>query len=309
MTAKRDFATLSSLTVAELKAVLAEAHALKADRSRGRTALAGKAVAIVMEKASTRTRISFEVGVAELGGIPVVVTTQGSQLGRGEPVKDTARVLAGYCQAIVYRTSTTARFDEMCLAKVPVVNALTDDAHPVQLLADLMTVEEVFRARGEALDWSMLRCAFVGDGSSNMARSWIEAARLFGFTLALATPEGFDPPASEVAAAGAHLELTRDPRAAVAGACIVNTDVWTSMGQEDETARRLAAFRGFTVNDALMARAAANCVVLHCLPAHRGEEIEDSVIEGPQSRIFDQAENRLHSQKALLAFLLAHAPT
>ncbi len=309
MTAKRDFATLSSLTVAELKAVLAEAHALKADRSRGRTALAGKAVAIVMEKASTRTRISFEVGVAELGGIPVVVTTQGSQLGRGEPVKDTARVLAGYCQAIVYRTSTTARFDEMCLAKVPVVNALTDDAHPVQLLADLMTVEEVFRARGEALDWSMLRCAFVGDGSSNMARSWIEAARLFGFTLALATPEGFDPPASEVAAAGAHLELTRDPRAAVAGAYIVNTDVWTSMGQEDETARRLAAFRGFTVNDALMARAAANCVVLHCLPAHRGEEIEDSVIEGPQSRIFDQAENRLHSQKALLAFLLAHAPT
>jgi ornithine carbamoyltransferase len=309
MTAKRDFATLSSLTLAELKGVLAEAHALKADRSRGRTALAGKAVAIVMEKASTRTRISFEVGVAELGGIPVVVTTQGSQLGRGEPVKDTARVLAGYCQAIVYRTSTTARFDEMCLAKVPVVNALTDDAHPVQLLADLMTVEEVFRARGESLDWSKLRCAFVGDGSSNMARSWIEAARLFGFTLALATPEGFDPPAAEIAAAGDKLELTRDPSVAVAGARIVNTDVWTSMGQEEETARRLAAFRGFTVNDALMARAAADSVVLHCLPAHRGEEIEDSVIEGPQSRIFDQAENRLHSQKALLAFLLAHAPT
>ncbi len=309
MTAKRDFATLSSLSVNELKAVLSEAHALKADRSRGRTALAGKAVAIVMEKASTRTRISFEVGVAELGGIPVVVTTQGSQLGRGEPVRDTARVLAGYCQAIVYRTSTTARFDEMCLARVPVVNALTDDAHPVQLLADLMTVEEVFRARGESLDWSRLRCAFVGDGSSNMARSWIEAARILGFSLALATPEGFDPPADEIAAAGSHLELTRDPMTAVAGARIVNTDVWTSMGQEDETARRLAAFRGFTVNDALMARAASDAAVLHCLPAHRGEEIEDSVIEGPQSRIFDQAENRLHSQKALLAFLLAHAST
>ena len=157
MTAKRDFARLSSLTLTELKGVLAEAHALKADKSRGRTALLGKAVAIVMEKASTRTRISFEVGVAELGGIPVVVTTQGSQLGRGEPVKDTARVLAGYCQAIVYRTSTTARFDEMCLAKVPVVNALTDDAHPVQLLADLMTVEEVF---GLAANFSIGRsCA------------------------------------------------------------------------------------------------------------------------------------------------------
>jgi ornithine carbamoyltransferase len=309
MTAKRDFATLSSLAVAELKAVLTEAHALKRDRARGRAALSGKAVAIVMEKASTRTRISFEVGVAELGGIPVVVTTQGSQLGRGEPVKDTARVLAGYCQAIVYRTSTTARFDEMCLAKVPVVNALTDDAHPVQLLADLMTVEEVFRARCEALDWSKLRCAFVGDGSSNMARSWIEAARLFGFTLALATPEGFDPPADEIALAGAHLKLTRDPSVAVTGARIVNTDVWTSMGKEDETARRLAAFRGFTVNDALMARAAADSAVLHCLPAHRGEEIEDSIIESPRSRIFDQAENRLHSQKALLAFLLAHAST
>jgi ornithine carbamoyltransferase len=307
MTAKRDFAKLSSLSVAELKGVLAEAHALKADKSRGRTVLRGKAVAIVMEKASTRTRISFEVGVAELGGIPVVVTTQGSQLGRGEPVRDTARVLAGYCQAIVYRTSTTARFEEMCLAKVPVVNALTDDAHPVQLLADLMTVEEVFRARGEALDWSTLRCAFVGDGSSNMARSWIEAARLFGFTLALATPEGFDPPAHEVAEAGKHLVLTRDPAAAVQGSRIVNTDVWTSMGQEEETAKRLAAFAGFTVNDALMAHAAPDAAVLHCLPAHRGEEIDDAVIEGAQSRIFDQAENRLHSQKALLAFLFSHA--
>ena len=307
MTAKRDFAKLSSLSVAELKGVLAEAHALKADKSRGRTVLQGKAVAIVMEKASTRTRISFEVGVAELGGIPVVVTTQGSQLGRGEPVRDTARVLAGYCQAIVYRTSTTARFEEMCLARVPVVNALTDDAHPVQLLADLMTVEEVFRARGEALDWSKLRCAFVGDGSSNMARSWIEAARLFGFTLALATPEGFDPPADEIAAAGKLLELTRDPATAVKGSRIVNTDVWTSMGQEEETAKRLAAFAGFTVNDALMAHAAPDAAVLHCLPAHRGEEIEDAVIEGAQSRIFDQAENRLHSQKALLAFLFTHA--
>jgi ornithine carbamoyltransferase len=307
MTRKRDFATLSSLTIDELKAVLTEAHALKADKSRGRTALQGKAVAIVMEKASTRTRISFEVGVAELGGIPVVVTTQGSQLGRGEPVKDTARVLAGYCQAIVYRTSTTARFDEMCLAKVPVVNALTDDAHPVQLLADLMTVEEVFRSRGETLDWSALRCAFVGDGSSNMARSWIEAARLFGFTLVLATPEGFDPPADEVALAGKNLELTRDPVTAVKGSRFVNTDVWTSMGQEEETAKRLAAFNGFTVNEALMAHAHADAVVLHCLPAHRGEEIDDAVMEGARSRIFDQAENRLHSQKALLAFLFSHA--
>ena len=307
MTFKRDFSTLSSLSIAELKGVLAEAHAYKADRTRGRSALAGKAVAIVMEKASTRTRISFEVAVAELGGIPIVVTTAGSQLGRGEPVRDTARVLAGYCQAIVFRTTTTERFRAMCLAKVPAINALTDDAHPVQLLADLMTVEEVFRARGEALEWSKLRCAFVGDGASNMARSWIEAARLFGFTLALATPEGFDPPADEMAAAGSNLELTRDPRVAVRGARVVNTDVWTSMGQEDETARRLLAFAGFTLDDALLAGAAPDAVVLHCLPAHRGEEITESVLEGSQSRAFDQAENRLHSQKALLAFLLPHA--
>ncbi len=305
MTAKRDFARLSSLTVDELKSILAEAHALKADRARGRAALHGKAVAIVMEKASTRTRISFEVGVAELGGIPVVVTTQGSQMGRGEPVRDTARVLAGYCQAIVFRTTTTARFEEMCIAKVPVINALTDDAHPVQLLADLMTVEEVFRARGELLDWSKLRCAFIGDGSSNMARSWIEAARILGFTLALATPEGFDPPAHEVIEAGNHVQLTRNPREAMTGSRIVNTDVWTSMGQEDETARRLQAFAGYTVTGELLEHAESDAVVLHCLPAHRGEEIESAVMEGPKSRIFDQAENRLHSQKALLTFLLA----
>jgi ornithine carbamoyltransferase len=193
----------------------------------------------------------------------------------------------------------------MATAKVPVINALSDDGHPVQVLCDVFTVEEAFAAKGKTID--AFKIAFVGDGSSNMARSWIEAARIFGFRLALAAPPEYLPPAAELAAAGSFVTVHHDPREAVAGADVVNTDVWTSMGQEAENAHRQSAFAGWTVNEALLAGAAPDAIVLHCLPAHRGEEIDDATIEGPRSRVWDQAENRLHVQKALLVFLLGLA--
>jgi ornithine carbamoyltransferase len=308
---KRDFLTLSDLTLAEARLVLALARTLKderaADPARRTKLLAGRSVAIVLEKASTRTRVSFEVGVAQLGGYPVVLGLEGSQLGRGEPIRDTARVLAGYCDAIAYRTSSPARLDQMATAKVPVINALSDDGHPVQVLCDVFTVEEAFARAGKPKSIDSLKIAFVGDGSSNMARSWVEAARLFGFRLALAAPAEYLPPPAELELAKKWVTVHHDPREAVAGADVVNTDVWTSMGQEAENAHRQEAFAGWTVNEELLAGAAPHAIVLHCLPAHRGEEIDDATIEGPRSRVWDQAENRLHVQKALLVWLLGLA--
>lgn len=296
---KRDFLRIADFSLAEARSTLREASAMKKDRARGSTTLSHRAVAIVMEKASTRTRVSFEVGVAQLGGIPVVVTSVGTQLARGEPIKDTARVLAGYCDAIVFRTSTTARLREMAdFSRVPVINALTDDGHPVQVLADVFTVEE---ALGRSIQGA--RVAWVGDGSSNMARSWIEAAKLFDFRLAIAAPAELRPPADEVASAGARVSLHDSMREAIAGAAVVNTDVWISMGQEEETARRRRAFTGWTLTE--QALSGSEAIVLHCLPAHRDEEIDDATLEGPRSRVWSQAENRLHVQKALLAFLCA----
>jgi ornithine carbamoyltransferase len=300
---KRDFLKLTDLTRAEAREVLALARTLKSERratpAKRTGLLAGRSVAVVLEKASTRTRVSFEVGVAQLGGYPVVLSVEGSQLGRGEPIKDTARVLAGYCDAIAFRTSSPARLAEMATANVPVINALSDDGHPVQVLCDVFTVEEALNKSIESL-----KVAFVGDASSNMARSWVEAARLFGFPLALAAPPAYLPPKEELDAAKGHVTVHADPKAAVAGADVVNTDVWTSMGQEAENAKRLAAFHGWTVNAAMLAPASPQAIVLHCLPAHRGEEIDDATIEGPRSRVWDQAENRLHVQKALLVWLL-----
>lgn len=300
---KRDFLCLSDLTRAELDGVLDLAATLKAE-PRGARAhlLRGRAVAIVMEKASTRTRISFEVGVAQLGGHPVIVTTQGTQLARGEPVRDTARVLAGYCDAIVYRTSETSRLRDMASVGVPVVNALTDDAHPAQVLADVLTMRESLAARGLGA-LTGRRVAFVGDGSSNMARSFVEAARIFEFHLALAAPNDYRPPAAELEAAGSWVSLHERPEPACEGAEFVHTDVWTSMGQEAENTRRQAAFQGYTVDAALLAKASPTARVMHCLPAHRGEEITADVLESGASIVFDQAENRLHAQKALLLFL------
>ena len=309
---KRDFLSLSDLTLAEARTVLALARILKDERraspARRTSLLAGRSIAIVLEKASTRTRVSFEVGVAQLGGYPVVLGIEGSQLGRGEPIRDTARVLARYCDAIAYRTSSPTRLVQMATASVPVINALSDDGHPVQVLCDVFTVEEAFAAsdgaRKEPRTIDQLKIAFVGDGSSNMARSWVEAAQLFGFRLALASPAEYLPPAAELERARAFVTMHHDPHEAVTGAHVVNTDVWTSMGQEAESAHRHEAFAGWTVDADMLVRAATDAIVLHCLPAHRGEEIDEATLEGPRSRVWDQAENRLHVQKALLVWLL-----
>jgi ornithine carbamoyltransferase len=300
---KRDFLHLSDLTLAEARRVLDVARTLKAEPRGARTGLlAGRSVAIVLEKASTRTRVSFEVGAAHLGMHPVVLGVQGSQLGRGEPIRDTARVLARYCDVIVFRTSTTERLREMATAGVPVVNALSDDGHPLQVLCDVLTVEEQL---GTPITGK--RLAFVGDTSSNMARSWIEAAPMFDFHLVLAGPRGYAPPPAEMARAKGHVTFVEHPEQAADGCDVINTDVWTSMGQEADGDERTDAFAGWTVNQAMVARAKPGVIVLHCLPAHRGEEIDDAVIEGPRSRVWDQAENRLHVQKALLVWLLGAA--
>jgi ornithine carbamoyltransferase len=303
-TTKRDFLRLDDLTPPEARRVLDLARRLKAEAPGRRVdLLRGRSIAIVLEKASTRTRVSFELSASHLGAHPVVLQTEGSQMARGEPMRDTARVLSRYCEAIVHRTFATSRLLEMATAAtVPVVNALSDDGHPVQVLCDVFSMEEAMGAPVAGR-----RVAFVGDGSSNMARSFLEAARLFGFELALACPEGFRPPAAEVAAAGKHVRIVGEPRAALDGVCAVHTDVWTSMGQEAEAERRRHAFAGFTVTERLLAAAPADAKVYHCLPAHRGEEIDDATLEGPRSRVWDQAENRLHVQKALLCFLLGVA--
>jgi ornithine carbamoyltransferase len=297
----KHFLNLRDLTAEEYRHLFARAAELKSRRHHGQleTSLAGKTIVLLMEKASTRTRLSFAAAAFQLGGHAIELTASTSQLARGEPLSDTARVVSGYADAVVMRTSADSRLAEFVRwSTIPVINGLTDGGHPVQVLADLFTVHEALGSvKGRQI-------AFVGDGSGNMARSFLEAAPLFNFTFRLAAPEGFRPPPADVDAAGSHLRLTADPGAAVDGAEVVVTDVWTSMGQEAEAAARLRAFQGFTVDAALMARAKPEAIVLHCLPAHRGEEITEEVLEGPQSRVFPEAENRMHVQKALLELLL-----
>lgn len=261
--------------------------------------LQGKSVALVFQKASTRTRLSLEIAVTELGGHAVVLTSSGSQIGRGEPIKDTARVLGRMVHGITFRTFGHAELMEMVeYSGVPVLNALTDAGHPMQILADLQTVR---RKRG-TLDG--LKYCWLGDGN-NMANSWIEAAGLLGLELSLACPEGYDPDADVLAQArarGGKIRVERDPKQAIRGAHVVSTDVFTSMGQEAEQAARLRAFAGFELNEALLAAADSQALVLHCLPAHRGEEISEAVLEGPHSVVWDEAEARLHTSKAILAW-------
>ncbi len=305
---KRDFLRLTDLSLAECSEVYGLATVVKRDpRGERKRALDGRSVAIVLEKASTRTRASFEVGVSQLGGHPVVISLEGSQLARGEPVADTARVLERYCDAIVYRTSSSDRMTEMATARVPVINALTDTGHPVQVLCDVFTMEEVLAANGKGPRLRGRKVAFVGDGSGNMARSMIEAARLFEFQLHLCAPPGFRPPAYEVAKAAELVVLHDDPRKALRDVSFVHTDVWASMGQEGEAETRRKAFAGFTLDARLLSAAPPDAWVMHCLPAHRGEEIDDATLEGPRSIVWQQAENRLHVQKALLLFLLGLA--
>ena len=296
----RGFLTLADVPAAAWPALWDRAAVLK--KQRVQTTLAGKSVALVFEKASTRTRVSFEVGTFELGGHAVFISQQGSQLGRGEPLEDTARVLSGYCHAIVFRTFGQERVAQLArAATVPVVNGLSDQHHPCQVATDLFTVREKFGRIDQ------LAYAWIGDGN-NMANSWIEAAGMFGLELRLACPEGFAPDPLLVAAArdlGAKITLTRDPREAAAGAHVISTDVWASMGQESEAQSRRAAFAGYLVDAALVARGASDAIVLHCLPAHRGEEITGDVLDGPRSLAWVQAENRLHVGKAILERVIA----
>ena len=300
---KRDFLRLTDLTRSEALALLERAAEWKLLGRSGPRPLQGMMLGLVFEKASTRTRVSFEVAAWQLGGSAVMLASRDTQLGRGAPIRDTARVLARYLDALVVRTFEHEKLEEMARhADVPVVNALTDSSHPCQVLADLLTISERFGQ--EAVARGAVEVAWVGDGN-NMANSWLEACAVLGFGLRLACPPGYDPDPRLLARAGSKARLTRSPREAVAGAAVVNTDVWASMGQEAEVEQRRRAFQGFLVDRALLSAAAPGAIVLHCLPAHRGEEIADEVLEGPQSAVFDQAENRLHAQKALLELLLA----
>ncbi len=300
---KRDFLRLTDLDRSELLDLVERAAEWKLLGRGGPRPLEGRTVGMIFETASTRTRVSFEVGVYQLGAHPVTLSSRDMQLGRGEPIKDTARVLARYVDAIVIRTFGHAIVEEMArYADVPVVNALTDASHPCQLLADLLTVAERYGA--DALAKGALHVAWVGDGN-NMANSWLEACALLGFELRLACPQGYDPDPALLDRCGPKARLVRSPAEAVAGAHVINTDVWASMGQEGEAEERKRRFTGFLVDEALLARARPDAMVLHCLPAHRGEEISDGVLEGPQSAAWDEAENRLHAQKALLELLLA----
>ncbi len=297
---KRDFLEIPDFEASELYALLVLARELKAGRGPERP-LGGQTLAMIFEKSSTRTRVSFEAGMVQLGGHALFLSSRDIQIGRGEPIRDTARVLSRYVDGIMIRTFAHETLLELAkYASVPVINGLTDLLHPCQVLADLLTVQEEF---GD--DLSGRSIAWVGDGN-NMANSWLNAAYRFGFHLRLACPEGYRPEGAilERARAHANILLTDDPREAVEGAEVVNTDVWTSMGQEAETAAREKAFAGYHVDNELMSRAADSAIFLHCLPAHRGEEVAEEVIEGPRSRVFDEAENRLHVQKALLVTLM-----
>jgi ornithine carbamoyltransferase len=294
---KRDFLRLTDLTLDEHRALFKRAHELKKKRKAHEVVqtLAGRSLLMLFEKASTRTRISFEAAMGQLGGQAISLPTQDSQLARGEPLEDTARVASRYVDAIMFRTHADSRLETMAKAStVPVINGLSDGGHPVQILTDLFTVEErLGQVQGKTL-------AFVGDCASNMALSFCEAAPIFGFKLRLAAPEGYRPPAAALQGAS----VTAVPAEAVKGADVVITDVWTSMGQEAESKARLKAFAGYTLDEAMVAKAAKGAVVLHCLPAHRGEEITAGVIDGPQSAVWDEAENRMHVQKALLELLI-----
>jgi ornithine carbamoyltransferase len=295
----RDFLAIPDYSKEELLALFD-----LAERMRNRTytdkPLAGKSLAMIFMKSSTRTRVSFEVGTWQLGGHALFLSPRDVQLGRGEPVSDTARVLSRYVDGIMIRTYSHAEVQELAkYATVPVINGLTDLLHPCQILADVLTI----RQHLGGIDGK--KVAWIGDGN-NMANSWINAAYSLGLDLTLACPEGYDPDAEILkrAQSVANVRVVRDPKEAAEGADVINTDVWASMGQEAEQAVREKAFKGYIVSEALMKRAKSSAIFLHCLPAHRGEEVAAEVIDGPQSCVWDEAENRLHIQKAIMANLM-----
>jgi ornithine carbamoyltransferase len=302
----RHFLALHEYTRDELDTLFTLTAELKAKQKQGieHHLLKGKTLAMIFEKSSTRTRISFEVGMYQLGGDALFISNKDSQMGRGEPIKDTARVMARYCDGVMIRTFGQEIVEEFAtFSSAPVINGLTDKFHPCQIMADIFTVIE-HKGKYDELVYS-----WIGDGN-NMANTWIEAAAIFGFELRLACPKGYEPDSGVLAWAkdkGAKLLLTTDPKEAVTGSDVINTDVWASMGQESEQKEREKAFAGYCLDDTLVGLAKPDCLVLHCLPAHRGEEITDSVIEGPRSVVWDEAENRLHVQKAIMARLMGGA--
>ncbi|MDG1850935.1 MAG: ornithine carbamoyltransferase [Gammaproteobacteria bacterium] len=296
----RHFLTLLDLSGQEFKDIIDRACELKAMLAQGapHELLRNRVLAMVFEKSSTRTRVSFEAGMNQMGGSAIFLSPQDTQLGRGEPVEDTARVLSGMVDAIMVRTFEHEKIERMAdFSSVPVINALTDDYHPCQLLADMQTyVQHRGSIQGKTVTW-------IGDGN-NMCHSYINAARLLDFELIVACPEGYDPNPELVAANSDRVKIVRTPEQALPGSSLVSTDVWASMGQEDERVRRIKDFEGFEVTLELMSLADENALFMHCLPAHRGEEVSADVIDAPDSVVWEQAENRLHAQKALLEFLL-----
>jgi len=298
---KRDFLKLRDLKAEEIEAIWKRARKYKEGRARD-LPLKGKNVGLLFEKPSTRTRVSFEVAIVQTGGYPIFISSRDTQLARNEPLKDTARVLSRYLDGLVVRTFSQKTLEDLSqYATIPVINALSDLYHPAQILSDLFTVWE----RKDSFQG--MKIAWLGDGN-NVAHSWIEAACLFPFTLVMACPRGFEP-REEIWSrakkeAGERIVLTHDPAEAVREAQVVNTDVWASMGQEDQAAERIKFFKAFQLNEGLLSLAKPDCLVLHCLPAHRGEEITDDVLEGSHSVVFDQAGNKLHVHKAMLEFIV-----
>ncbi len=300
----RHFLSLMDLERGELERIIQRAIAVKSEVRQGqvRQTLPGRVLAMIFEKSSTRTRVSFETAMAQLGGHAIYLSPTGSQIGRGEPIEDTARVLSQMVDCIMLRTYDHATIETLAAyATVPVINGLSDTLHPCQLLADLQTwYERRGSIQGRTVAW-------LGDGN-NMCNSYINAAQLLDFKLNVAAPADYAPDAARVAQAGEHVMVTTDPQTAVAGADLVVTDVWASMGQEEEAQSRAALFMPYQVNAVLMQQAAPDALFMHCLPAHRGEEVTAEVIDGPQSVVWEEAGNRLHAQKALLEFLLAALP-
>lgn len=301
---KKDFLSLIDIDKHELESIVADAMRLKQLKSAGTTHeyLKGKSLGMIFEKASTRTRVSFEVGMTDLGGHALFLNPQDLQLGRGEEIRDTARVLARYVDAMMIRAYKHATIEEFAhYSSVPVINGLSNTLHPCQVLADIMTLSERFH------DLSDLRLAWIGDGN-NVCNTWILSSALTGMEVVVASPPRYRPKdtfVNQAQAAGGRIRIVTDPGEAVRDADVLYTDIWVSMGDEQEHAERLQAFKGYTIDSHLLARASPDALVMHCLPAHRGEEITDDVIEGPQSIVWDQAENRLHAQKALLVHLIA----
>ncbi len=295
---KRDLLTIRDLKREEILGLIRRALEIKRSGRRAGGALAGRTLGLIFEKSSTRTRVSFETAMLRSGGRTVFMHSSDTQIARDEPVADTARVLSRYLDGLVVRAYSQAMVEEMAeWAEIPVINALTDSFHPCQILSDLMTITE---KRGGL---EGLRAAWIGDGN-NVARSWINAASVVGFDLTLACPPAYAPGADVLDRAGANVRVVSDPEEAARGAHALNTDAWASMGQEEEWERRRRDFQGYRVDRALVKAAAPDVLVMHCLPAHRGEEINEEVLEGPESVVFDQAENKMHLHQALLEMLL-----